>query len=268
MVRNILDFDLSKILALTFKVNELLVKYYEADFEVFMKEDGSPVTNADKAASELIIKTLNNITPNVSVVSEENNNNDNLDIILKKELYWLIDPLDGTWSFIRRKGYFTINIALIYKGESIWGLIGSPLDNTVYFTGFDGKAYKQDSKGEKHVIQTKPININAVDFLISQRNIDDGFEEIIRNLKVKTVTPIPSAIKFALLAEGKGDVYPRFKNTCLWDTASGHAILTIMGGGIFNLQGVSLSYNTSEIINPSFIAISDAKFINLLINPI
>jgi 3'(2'), 5'-bisphosphate nucleotidase len=266
MITKILDFDISKIIALNFKVSELLLKYYESDFKVFMKDDGSPVTNADQAASELIIKTLTQITPNVKVVSEENNNADNLTIVLKEELYWLIDPLDGTWSFIRKKGYFTINIALIYKGEAIWGVIGSPLDATIYFTDFDGHAYKQDSNGIRNQIHIKPFDQKAVDFLVSQRNIDEQFEEITRNITVKTVTPIPSAIKFALIAEGKGDVYPRFKDTCIWDTASGHAILNCLGGGIFNLQGTPLLYNTPNIINPKFIAISDASFISLLIN--
>ena len=266
MITNILNFDISRILALNFKVSDLLKKYYQSDFDVSLKEDGSPVTNADKAASELIINTLNKITPNIKVVSEENNHNENMEIILGEDLFWLIDPLDGTWSFIRKKGYFTINIALIHKGEAIWGLIGSPLDDTVYYTDFDNFVYKQDSQGVRHKINPKFFDKDGLDFLVSQRNIDDQFDRLTKNIIVKTVTPIPSTIKFALIAEGKGDVYPRFKDTCLWDTASGHAILNILGGGIFDLQGKPLLYNTSNIINPSFIAISNAQYINLLIN--
>jgi 3'(2'), 5'-bisphosphate nucleotidase len=261
-----LDFNVQDIVSLSIKVNNLLLSYYNSEFKISHKSDDSPVTDADHSASELIIEQLHKITPGISVVSEENDLDENLAIIKEKSIYWLIDPLDGTSSFISKKGVFTVNIALIVNGIAVWGLISSPLDGTVYYNDLHSTAvYKFDGKTSS-MVQPKPIQKNAIDFLVSHQNLNQNTQDFITHFKINTITPIPSAIKFALLAEGKGDIYPRFKDTCTWDTAAGQALLNAVGGDVVNVEGKSLRYNLPTVKNPHFIAISSMKLIDLFVN--
>jgi 3'(2'), 5'-bisphosphate nucleotidase len=105
-----------------------------------------------------------------------------------------------------------------------------------------------------------------MDFLVSHQNLNQRIQDYINQFQVNTITPIPSSIKFALIAEGKGDIYPRFKRTCIWDTAAGHALLNSVGGDIVDLQGNSLLYNSGILENPDFIAISSLAILKGL-NP-
>lgn len=261
-----LDFNIQEVISLSIKVNNLLLSYYNSEFKISHKSDDSPVTDADHSASELIIEQLHQITPGVSVVSEENDLSENLDIIKEKSIFWLIDPLDGTSSFISKRGIFTVNIALIVNGIAVWGLISSPLDGIIYYNDLPSTAvYKFDGENSS-IVKPKAISNNAVDFLVSHQNLNQNTQDFITHFKINTITPIPSAIKFALLAEGKGDIYPRYKDTCIWDTAAGQALLNAVGGDVVTVEGKSLRYNFPTVKNPHFIAVSNIKLIDLFIN--
>ena len=86
------------------------------------KNDGSPVTEADRAAEEVILSALNQMAPEIPVVSEENAESHHLD---PPEIFFLVDPLDGTKEFLKPdgQGSFTVNIALIEKMEPVLGVI-------------------------------------------------------------------------------------------------------------------------------------------------
>ena len=92
--------------------SEEIIKIYRSDnFEKTDKKDGSPLTAADKASNEIILDQLNKITPSIQIISEETFETS----ILKElpELYWLVDPLDGTREFINKTDEFTVNIASV-----------------------------------------------------------------------------------------------------------------------------------------------------------
>jgi 3'(2'), 5'-bisphosphate nucleotidase len=261
-----LDFNVLELVSLSVKANHLLISFYNSEFKISHKKDHSPVTDADLAVSELIIAELTKITPGIKVVSEENDLNQNLDIIKNEKIFWLIDPLDGTSSFISKKGTFSVNIALIINGLAVWGLISSPLDGTVYYIAQDGMSVHKYDGESSIIIKPKKVDLKSIDFLVSHQNLNQNTQDFITKFNINTITPIPSGIKFALLAEGKGDIYPRFKDTCTWDTAAGHAILNAVGGDIVDLNGKSLRYNLPTISNPYFIAVSDICLIDIFIN--
>lgn len=247
------------------KAGTIVMTYYKKeDLDKSRKEDFSPVTEADIHSSEFIISELKKITPDTPVVSEENNVQDNLNIMNNYDEFWLIDPIDGTWSFIKGEGEFTVNIALIKNGAPIFGVIYSPLTNANYYNDMGGKAFKE-SNGIITEIFPNNSHDNGIDFLVSHQNLNQKMQDFVSKFEIKTVTPIPSSIKLALMAEGKGDIYPRFKPTSIWDTASGDAILRELGGGIMNAYTKEdLSYNT-QIENPHFIAYSSASLKDLII---
>src|SRR5690606_11418913 len=88
--------------------------YGSADFEVDYKKDDSPLTKADRAGHEVIVRYLRETA--LPVLSEEGK-----DIAYSErknwEYFWMVDPLDGTKEFIKRNGEFTVNIALIHQGR-------------------------------------------------------------------------------------------------------------------------------------------------------
>ena len=88
--------------------NEIM-KIYANSIKVDFKEDGSPVTLADKAAEHIILKKLNEIIPEILIISEEDSSSHNLKAT---DQFFLIDPLDGTKEFLKKDGLgsFTVNI--------------------------------------------------------------------------------------------------------------------------------------------------------------
>ncbi len=251
--------DIDYLIKVAHKAGEAIMKFYHEDEDnIARKADNSPVTAADLASNEIVTQALQSRFPEISIVSEENDEAYNVKILSKAKVFWLIDPLDGTWSFIHRKGDFVINIALINHGVPVWGLIYSPLNHDCYFLGGDGKCYiKNLSKKplQSNLIKPKERFNGGIDFLVSQQTLDQRTQDFIDKYPLKTITPIASAIKFGLMVKGIGDIYPRFKRTCIWDTGAGHALLNACGGGIYDFSLKPLSYNSTNIYNPDFIAV-------------
>ena len=103
----------NQIVNLMVNANKIIMKIYDATSKkVIIKENNTPVTEADFAANKFLTQGLEKIFPNIPIVSEENE--DSLSIPQKHNIFWLIDPLDGTKEFINRNKEFTCNLALIY----------------------------------------------------------------------------------------------------------------------------------------------------------
>ena len=129
--------------------SEEVMQIYRSDsYEIEGKIDGSPVTLADKRSHDVLSSALGSIDPNIPVLSEEGDVQDNT-----KSLFWLIDPLDGTKEFINKNGEFTVNVALIEEGVPILGIVSAPAIKEC-FVGFKGQAFKI-SNGKEIVINSK-----------------------------------------------------------------------------------------------------------------
>lgn len=245
--------------------------YYGNSFSVYLKQDSSPVTNADIQASEMIITSIRSITPNIPIISEEMPISVNLKTLEKSNYYWLIDPIDGTKSFIEKKGDFTVNIALIQNKRSIFGIIYQPIKHELFYTNHEGKAVKETINSKNIMQANKSIDLEqGINLLLPNRPIGKIGERFIKAIKVKSSTKISSSYKFCLLAEGKFDMYINFIPISLWDVAAGHAILNSSEGKIYNTSGKELTYISGSLHNPSFIAVSSyipSKYIeNILHN--
>ncbi len=244
----------------------VVMKYYEAGFSSENKLDGSPVTEADKASSDLIHSHL--AKTKIPIIGEEILN---IDFSLRKNWTenWCVDPLDGTKEFIKKNGEFVINIAHIQQGKPVFGIIVSPVLKKiliggptfgVYLTSFTSKGILGDWKK----LET-PLKANEPMVLISSRSFHSPkTEEFVRQLRHSYGELVyiekGSALKFFDLAEGKADIYPRFAPTMEWDIAAGQAILEAMGGTIVDvLHQRPLCYNKEDLYNPYFIAQTQAS---------
>lgn len=247
-----------------------ILDVYNSDqaIDVSIKQDDSPLTDADRRAHRLIIDRLSSLTPDIPLLSEES---DAIDYGLRKSWrrYWLIDPLDGTKEFIDRNGEFTVNIALIENGESVAGIVHVPVTGISYFGGRGIGAWKQDSNQSGDEVQTiasRPMQEDCgVRIVASRRHLGEQLDALVGKIEKHfgdaTLLSMGSSLKMCLLAEGSADIYPRLAPTCEWDTAAAHGILSAAGGEIVDLQFQPLRYNSkAELLNPNFIALADPLY--------
>ena len=231
-----------------------ILKIYNKPFTSKMKKDKSPVTKADLVANDLICKRLQSINPKIQIISEEGKKK----FSKKTNIFWLVDPLDGTKEFIKKNGEFTVNIALIKNCRPIYGVIYLPVKKEIYFTQnksayFSIIDHKNSYKSKKKIKVKKRTGINNRVLLLS-RSYSRNIELSKKHFKTDKVIFSGSSIKFCLIASGKGNIYPRLGTTMEWDTAAGHAILNAAGGSVTTLDRKVLKYGKKGFKNPSFIA--------------
>ena len=231
-----------------------ILKIYNKPFTSKMKKDKSPVTKADLIANDLICKRLQSINPKIQIISEEGKKK----FSKKTNIFWLVDPLDGTREFIKKNGEFTVNIALIKNCRPIYGVIYLPVKKEIYFTQnksayFSIIDHKNSYKSKKKIKVKKRTGINNRVLLLS-RSHSRNIELSKKHFKTDKAIFSGSSIKFCLIANGKGNIYPRLGTTMEWDTAAGHAILNAAGGSVTTLDRKVLKYGKKGFKNPSFIA--------------
>tara|TARA_B110000008_G_scaffold157174_1_gene158093 strand:+ start:565 stop:1395 length:831 start_codon:yes stop_codon:yes gene_type:complete len=247
--------------------NAILSVYQRAgDIDVTIKDDNSPLTEADRDAHEIIIAELKRFTPSIPILSEESDGI-SVDERLSWSRYWLVDPLDGTKEFIKRNGEFTVNIALINNGAPELGIVHVPVTNISYLGKTGVGAWKVAATGEADAISITNFDLNPgqVRIVASRSHSGDLLDQLINTMEAELgkaeVVSMGSSLKICLLAEGKADIYPRLAPTSEWDTAAAHAVLAAAGGDIVDTEFQALRYNQKEsMLNPHFIAISDISY--------
>lgn len=227
---------------------EAIMDVYKDDFEHDLKSDGSPVTKADKAAEKIILGGLKSHAPDIAIVSEENPASHNLQA---PDIFFLVDPLDGTKEFLKRdgKGAFTVNIALIENNTPTMGIIFAPALNRMFYGAQSLGAFENDTP-----IEARSVPIEKRVAVASQSHRDENTDRWLKENDIKKTVSIGSSLKFALLACGEAHVYPRFSPTMEWDTAAGDAILRAAGGMMFNPDGTPFQYGKANYLNGGFIA--------------
>ena len=234
-----------------------IMNIYKTDFDVRSKDDASPVTEADDAAEAIILPGLRALTPDVKIVSEESAaKGDVPDVDGDTDFFWLVDPLDGTKEFIKRNGEFTVNIALIAKGQPVLGVVYAPaLDKLYYGDPSGAKLIEGDITPEIRKIAVRDMPEDGVVVVGSRSHGDpEAMKSFLGDLKVKELRPAGSSLKLCLLATGEADLYPRLGPTMEWDIGAGHAVLKAAGGVVENMDGSQFQYGKADFRNPFFIA--------------
>lgn len=246
--------------------DEILKVYHSNDFGVEIKSDNSPVTIADKKASDLIVKALTKF--NYPVLSEEEKE---VPYPKRKDwsTLWVVDPLDGTKEFIKKNGEFTVNIALVQNEKPIFGIIYIPVLEEIFYGGKDIGSYKvmkADFKAntlENEMEGEKLPNAQRDDDILmltgsrshGSEQTQHYFDTLKKNHPKIEFIKLGSALKFCRLAEGLIDIYPRFQYCMEWDTAAGHAILQGVNKDIKKVDdNLPLVYNKENLLSPFFIA--------------
>ena len=249
---------LENMLAAAMAASGAILEVYSRPFEAQLKNDGSPVTEADAAAEAIILEML---SPNgIPALAEESVAAGRIPDL--GERFFVVDALDGTKEFIKRNGEFTVNIALCEAGRPVLGVVLVPASGAVFWGGPEGAFAGQCADGQ--VTARRQLRVDSrppLRMVASRSHGHAALRRIAERLGVAEDVSVGSSLKFCLLAEGRAQLYPRLTPTCEWDTAAGQAVLQAAGGVVLRLDGAPLDcgHHEQEFINPFFIAAADRQ---------
>lgn len=240
-----------EILRIAEEAGRAIERYSPAAADTELKPDGSPVTQADLAADQLIRRLLIELNPTVPIISEESE----LPSYEERRLwnrFWLVDGLDGTKGFLAGRDEFTVNIALIEDGIPTLGVVHAPRKRVAYFGFREGGSWRVRDGEVPMRISSIPKAAEAPLVIVESRSHPSAeLERFLGELPVLRRTRLESSLKFCMVAEGTADVYARFGPTSEWDVAAGDCIFRF--SGIDRPRSSSFIYNKPDVRNGSFV---------------
>ena len=234
-----------------------IMRIYKAGFTVELKDDHSPLTEADMAAHNAILAGLDLLTPTIPVLSEESADID-FETRRRWRTYWLIDPLDGTREFIKRNGEFTVNIALIHEHRPVLGVIHVPVSGVDYLARRGNGAFRQAPGQAAERIHVRTACRKPPVIAGSRSHQGPALKAFLGRIGEHHLLSMGSSLKSCLVAEGKADLYVRLGPTSEWDTAAAQCIVEEAGGRVTDTRMRALRYNTRDsLLNPDFFVFGD-----------
>lgn len=239
------------------------------DYDISIKSDNTPITVADRMAHRTIREYLG--PTRIPILSEEGREM-LYDERRNWELFWLVDPLDGTVEFIKGNNEFTVNIALMENNVCVASVIYVPYLAKMYFAvrgegaylhehvyPDDEAAYSYEGvmQGARRLPLTEKEHAQQRVAVSRSHKTDETVRHIeelrSRDPRIEVIEQ-GSSYKFCLLAEGAVDYYVRTSPTYEWDTAAGELILSEAGGSTRALpDGSDFRYNKEDLHNPWFV---------------
>ena len=224
-----------------------IMEIYNQDFDVEIKDDNSPVTNADKAADAIIREHLHKTFPTHAFLTEESEDNEER---LSNDYVWIVDPVDGTKDFVARDGGFTTNIALAYKHELVVGVVIVPVSGDIYFASKGNGAFHRFNGSTKRIhVNDKLDDLTC---LCSVFHTNETELKLIEkhNDKIKHVLKYGSSLKPCRIAEGLAEItYRMSAGTKEWDTGACQIIVEEAGGLFVEPDGSRITYNRKDVYN-------------------
>ena len=250
-------------------INEVVEKYGSQKLTPTLKKDGSPVSEADRAAHDVLKTRLAAFSSFPLISEEEASGVPPLESVIDQPFFWLADPLDGTRDFLAGETTFAVSLALMRVEKGIvtpyFGCIADPTLQTTWWGSRDTPLTKRRN-GEADALPDAVEGVAGIDReirVLGSRSIpSERMKALYEFWRVNKIERMGSALKFARIAEGSFDVYPRFGPTSEWDTAAGQVLLEITGGGLFSIEtGQPMHYGKPHWRNHGFLAASSQKLI-------
>lgn len=244
--------QIDDIIAIAKDAGNVIMEIYQRDFNIEYKDDKSPLTEADLASNEIIVKALEKFE--LPILSEEGKE---IPYENRKdwEYYWCIDPIDGTKEFIKKNDEFTVNIALIHKHTPVLGVVYAPALGEIYWAKQGEGAFKN---GKKLPLKTNETPEKSLVVVASKSHLSEEtqafIDEVAKTTKHITQQSRGSSLKLCMVAEGEADIYPRLAPTMEWDTAAADAIVRESGKMTYQFENQELVvYNKKDLLNPWFV---------------
>jgi 3'(2'), 5'-bisphosphate nucleotidase len=250
---------LDAVVEIARKAGEAILEVYEGRYQVTLKDDDSPLTQADLASHRVIVDALARLEPKSPVLSEESAHIP-ADVRRAWSRYWLVDPLDGTKEFIKRNGEFTVNIALIDANVPVLGVVHVPVTGVTYAGAAGVGAFRRDGDAAPEEIAVRVPAADPLTVVGSRSHVNPELAARLEALGPHALVSMGSSLKFCLVAEGEADLYPRLGPTSEWDTAAAQAVVEAAGGRVVTMDGERFRYNTHDgVLNPWFLVFGDAS---------
>ena len=243
--------DIAESLIDTFEfAGEESIKLYKKGLKIKIKKDNSPVSHGDLKVNSLITNKILELTPNIPIISEETVN---MDIKNNSNIFWLIDPIDGTREYIAGKEEYTLNAALVIDKIPVLGLVGAPKKNRLFYSFNPGESYLIENNTKRKIDCTKKQPKNKIVALSSTSNPSEKILDILKLYKVNNIVKMSSSYKFCVIATGEFDIYAAQERAHEWDYAAGHAIAVSAGAIIKTLDGKPFLYGKDNYKNQSLL---------------
>jgi 3'(2'), 5'-bisphosphate nucleotidase len=249
-----MNFEEKKKITLTLirtfnKASQLALNLRKAGLKKEIKSDNTPVSNGDIEVNKILTSKIQQITPNIAIISEESTNH-------KKDNnlnnFWLIDPIDGTRDYINNRDEFTLNAALIIDRKPAIGIIAAPAKKRIFYSYGLSSSYELIDSTEVSLINGKK-NYEGIKAVSYSNELKPEILEIHKKYKIISHQKMKSSLKFCVIAAGEFDMYVAEPRACEWDIAAGHAILEHAGGKITDFNGNEILYGKPDFKNPSLI---------------
>jgi len=221
---------------------------FNSDFLSRTKADSSPVSDADEHAEAIILERLAKAFPGVPIIAEEQAAADGLSHRRPGDLFFLVDPVDGTREFIAKKHDFTVNIGLVENGLPIAGAVYAPAREEMFTGGAGALHWTRFLPGADPDPETAAVAVSreypeeGLTAVVSSSHLTDETQAFVDRLTLAKRVSFGSSLKFCRVATGEADVYPRWGPTMEWDTAAGHAVLNAAGGCVVSPDGEPFLY--------------------------
>lgn len=228
------------------QAGDILLEERKNDLQARLKEDGSPVCNGDIHSAEFLNSFFKKQFPDYGLLCEETLSEDDR---AQHQYSWIIDPLDGTHSYLQGKNGFGVIVGLIKDKEPVMGVVYRPLENELLYAVKGKGAYSGD--GKRLVVP----QVENIDLLVSGNRFNSSLQELIDKISPDQVRPMYTAFKTIEVAKGNGTVFTALPNMMnLWDICGTSIILEEAGGRVSNLKGERINFQTSSHSQPSILA--------------
>jgi 3'(2'), 5'-bisphosphate nucleotidase len=240
---------IEELIDIFLKAGELSLSLREKGLKKEIKSDNTPVSNGDLEVNKFITKKILEITPDIPIISEEaSDNKDNTEL----KDFWLVDPIDGTYDYIKGLEEFTINAGLIINNKPIAGLINAPAKKRMFYSYSQGNAFELSDEKTTRLSEKENV-ARPIKFISYSTKIKPEIQKIYQNIGVIENVRMKSSLKFCVIAAGEYDGYVAEPRAYEWDIAAGHAILIHSGGTVTDFDGNEILYGKKDLKNPSLI---------------
>ena len=244
------------------EAGKAVMEIYEQDFSVKLKQDRSPLTQADIKSNEIIQRIIS--VSGYPILSEESVDDKER---LNCEKIWIVDPLDGTSDFVSRTGEFTIMVALIEHNQPILGVVYCPTNKTLFVAQKNGGAY---NLGNGQCLKLSISNVAELEkcrAVVSRHHLSDHDRQFLMKIKIDKSTQLGSSLKVMDICSAKAELYfATTNNMKQWDTCASCCIIKEAGGEITDMLGSELKYNIDTLNHQNGILVTNGLIHNKIID--
>src|SRR5688572_1445087 len=249
-----LENELETAINLARQAGNKVLEYYAleiiAEEKLGIDNFAEPVTVADRASSRIIVDGLNAAFPTDFVLSEEELDHPGARVDTGR--VWIIDPIDGTWGFIKKDGDFAVQIGLAIDGEPAVGVVYLPAHDRLYHAAKgEGAFFVKEGGTPLRLHVSGNTDFSKMNLAVSRNHRSPKISRIISDFGLKSEIQRGSVgLKVGLVAEGVCDLYIHLSpRTKFWDTCAPQIIIEEAGGVLTDLFGERIRYDIADVQN-------------------